>query len=111
MGILVGGREQRPYAAQHHDLHKLQRSSYTLDQVLQILGLVTDVGIFRSHANHHTSMPGAANDGGEHRLGASSLAKLPLHMPDPLENGIVTKNKCSNWDDMEKVRLFFFFKT
>merc|ERR1712032_816756 len=48
------------------------------------LGLVSDVGVLLSHANHDTLVTGTANDEGKTALGASSPANPALHMPDPL---------------------------
>src|ERR1700722_7510254 len=33
------------------------------------LSLVTDVGVLLAHADHHTGVPGATDDRGEHRAG------------------------------------------
>jgi hypothetical protein len=33
------------------------------------LGLITYVGVLLSHTNHHTSVAGASNNGGEHGTG------------------------------------------
>merc|ERR1712079_535921 len=48
------------------------------------LGLVSDVGVLLSHADHDTLVAGTSNDGGEDGPGASSPAKPALHMPEPL---------------------------
>ena len=56
-----------------------------LDGVLQskdtplALGLISDVGVLLSHANHDTLMPGSANNGGEDGSGSVISGKTGLN--------------------------------
>merc|ERR1712227_899904 len=59
------------------------------------LGLVTDVGVLLSHANHDTLVAGTSNDGGEDSPGGivsgkSSLAHAGAVVHDQSGNFIVT---------------------
>merc|ERR1711865_477600 len=56
-----------------------------LDGVLQgedtslALGFITDVGIFLSHADHDSLMPGSSNDGGEDSSGSVITGEASFH--------------------------------
>merc|ERR1712098_589741 len=55
------------------------------------LGLVTNIGILLSHTDHHTLVPGAANNGGEDSPGGVISSKASL-----AHAGAIVDNKSSN---------------
>jgi len=76
-GVLLGGHTELVVEGVMPDLLHVVPvgDDAVLDGVLEgedttlALGLITHVGVLLTHTHHHTLMPGAADDGGEHGSG------------------------------------------
>merc|ERR1712048_1265021 len=97
--VLLGGNSQLIVEGVMPDLlHVIPvGDGSVLDGVLQskdtplALGLISDVGVLLSHANHNTLVPGSANDGGEDSSGSVISGKTGLH-----HSGSVVHDQSSN---------------